>query len=69
MINFSRVELNESNAEMINIANNQTNVSIEREVNEEEVNDSHNLHEIPESPNEVLPNEYPTDDEPDAKVQ
>ena len=67
MINFSRVELDESNAEMINNANNQTNVSIERDVHEEAI-ESSNLHEIPESPNEVLPNEYPTDDEPDAKV-
>ena len=69
MINFSRVELDESNAEMINNANNQTNVSIERDVHEEEANESHNLHEIPESPNEIVPNEYPTDDEPDTKVE
>ena len=35
MINFSRAELDESNAEMINNMNNQTNVTMERDTPED----------------------------------
>ena len=68
MINFSRAELDESNAEMLNNMNNQTNVTMERDV-PEEANETPDLQEIPESPHEIAQNEYPTDDEPDRKVE
>ena len=67
MINVSHMEENElddSNAEMINNQNDQTNVSMEEKAEEGELRDN----ELVEIPEVAQAPEYPTDDEPDKKV-
>ena len=68
MINVSKMELDESNAEMLIPQNENTNISMDREVPDEEVPNTE-LDEIPEVQNEPNMHEYPTDDEPDKKVE
>ena len=62
------MELDESSVEMLNNQNDQTNVSMERDAPEEEVPNTQ-LAEIPEVSNAPNMLEYPTDDEPDKKVE
>ena len=61
MIDVSR--LDESNAEMLNNQNDQTNITMDREAqgDEEPINELDEIPEFGQAP------EYPTDDEPEKK--